>query len=98
MQYTIRFTPEAEDTYDSLSSQLMERWGERFVLKFEGRVSKALDTLSKTPFLYPVAIEEPQIRKCIVHSNCSILYKVDGRIVTVICFWDNRQEPLFNMM
>ncbi|MFC7523111.1 hypothetical protein ACFQRK_04110 [Parapedobacter sp. GCM10030251] len=50
MQYTLSFTPEAEDTYDSLSSQLMERWGER-----------------------------------------------DGRIVTVICFWDNRQEPLFNI-
>ena len=58
MPYIIRFTPEAEDTYDSLSSQLMERWGERFVLKFEGRVSKALDTLSKTPSLYPVAIEK----------------------------------------
>lgn len=57
MHYTLRFTPEAEDTYDSLLAQLMERWVERFVLKFEGRVSKALDTLSKTPFLYPVAIE-----------------------------------------
>ena len=97
MRYTLRFTPEAEDTYDSLSSQLMERWGERFVLKFEGRVSKALDTLSKTPFLYPVAIGKTQVRKCIVHKNCSILYKVDDRVVTVICFWDNRQEPLFDI-
>lgn len=78
MQYTFQFTPEAEDTYDSLSSQLMERWGERFVLKFEGRVSKALDTLAKTPFLYAVAIEETKLRKCIVHKNCSILYTVDG--------------------
>ena len=52
MQYTLRFTPEAEDTYDSLSSQLMERWGERYVLRFEARVSKALETLSKTPLLY----------------------------------------------
>lgn len=95
MQYTLSFTPEAEDTFDSLSSQLMERWGERHVLKFEGRVSKALDTLSKTPFIYPVTIEETQIRKCIVHKNCSILYKIEGRNVTVICFWDNRQEPIF---
>ncbi|MEC3880973.1 type II toxin-antitoxin system RelE/ParE family toxin [Parapedobacter sp. 10938] len=97
MPYKLRFTPESEDTYDALSSQLMERWGERFVLKFERRVSKALDTLSKTPLLYPVAIEETQVRKCIVHKNCSILYKVDGRVVTVICFWDNRQEPLFDV-
>lgn len=97
MHYTLRFTPEAEDTYDALSSQLMERWGERYVLKFEGRVANALETLGKTPFLYPVAIEATQIRKCIVHKNCSILYKVDGRVVTVICFWDNHQEPLFNL-
>lgn len=26
MQYTLSFTPEAEDIYDALSSQLMEHW------------------------------------------------------------------------
>ncbi len=28
MRYIVRFIPEADDTYDALSSQLMERWGD----------------------------------------------------------------------
>ncbi len=51
MQYTLRFTPEAEDTYRSLSLQLMKRWGERFVLKFEGRVSNTLYYLATLYFM-----------------------------------------------
>lgn len=95
MGYLVRVTPEAEDTYDALSSQLMERWGERFVKRFENLVSKALDTLGKTPLLYPIVNEETRVRKCIVHKNCSILYQVVEQTVIIVCFWDNRQEPLF---
>lgn len=95
MHYEIKFTLEAEYTFDALSLQLLKRWGERYVKRFESRVSKALDTLRKTPFLYPIVVEETQIRKCIVHKNCSILYIVEEKIVTIICFWDNRQEALF---
>jgi len=95
MSYTLRFTPEAEDTYDALSLQLQQRWGIHFVQKFEDRVSKALTTLSITPFLYPVIVKETRVRKCIIHKNCSLLYKVNGQTVTIICFWDNRQEPMF---
>lgn len=97
MRYKVRFTSEAEKTYDALSVQLMQRWGENYVRKFEDRISKAIETIGKTPFIYPVAIEEFQIRKCIVHKNCSILYQVIEQTVTVICFWDNRQDPLFSL-
>lgn len=95
MSYILRFTPEAEDTYDALSLQLLQRWGTRFVQKFEDRISKALDTIGATSFLYPIVVKETQVRKCIIHKNCSLLYKVEGQTVTIICFWDNRQEPMF---
>ncbi len=49
MNYTIRFTPEAEETFDALSAQLNKRWGNRYVLEFEDRVSKAIETISQTP-------------------------------------------------
>lgn len=95
MHYEIKFTLEAEHTFDALSFQLFQRWGERYVKRFESKVSKALDTLGKAPFLYPIVVEETRIRKCIVHRNCSILYLIKEKIVTIICFWDNRQEVLF---
>lgn len=95
MHYEIKFTLEAEDTFNALSLQLLQRWGERYVKRFENRVSKALNTLAKTPFLYPVIVADIGIRKCIVHKNCSVLYLIEEGKVTIICFWDNRQETLF---
>jgi len=37
MNYQIKFTTEAEETYDAVIEQLKERWGERFVTNFKTR-------------------------------------------------------------
>ena len=95
MNYVVRLTPEAEDTFDALSKQLLSRWGEQYVLEFEDRVSKAFELLSPTPFIYPVVLDELQVRKCIIHKNCSVFCKIFGQTVVVICFSDNRQDPIF---
>ena len=96
MIWEIRFTPEAEDSYESITAQLNERWGEKFVLKFEARLEKTLTKIAQSPFLYPIAYEAIEIRRCVLHKNCSLLYKVTEKHVVVVCFWDNRQEPLFD--
>jgi plasmid stabilization system protein ParE len=96
MSFEIKFTPEAEETYDALASQLHQRWGERFVIKFENRVSKSLNTISATPFLYPIADENTEVRKCLLHKNCSMLYKIYDETVLIVCFWDNRQDPIIS--
>jgi plasmid stabilization system protein ParE len=94
MSFEIRFTPEAEETYNAVVDQLRERWGERFVTKFEDKVLKCLDTLQSTPYIYPVAEENTEIRKCLLHKNCSMLYKIYDEDILIVCFWDNRQDPL----
>lgn len=76
MSFEICFTPEAGETYKATVEQPGQRWGDRFVIKFENRVSKCLDTISTTPFLYPIAEESTEVRKCILHKNCSMLYKI----------------------
>jgi hypothetical protein len=94
MSFEIKFTPEAEETYDALTAQLRQRWGDRFVVKFEIKVLKCLETIMKTPFMYPVAEESTGVRKCLLHKNCSLLYQVYNTTVLIVCFWDNRQDPL----
>ena len=94
MSFEIKFTPEAEETYDAVVTQLRQRWGDRFVMKFEDRVLKCLDTISTTPYLYPVTDENIAIRKCLLHKNCSVLYKIYDHYILIICFWDNRQDPI----
>ena len=94
MSFELKFTLEAEETYDSVIFQLRQRWGDRFVDKFEMKVLKSLKTISSTPLIYPIIEENNEIRKCILHKNCSMLYKVYEGVVLIVCFWDNRQEPL----
>jgi hypothetical protein len=94
MIFEIRFTSEAEETYFSVTSQLRERWGQHFLDKFETKVSKVLGIISKTPDIYHVDKQFAQLRKCILHKNCSMLYKVNDDYITIAYFWDNRREPL----
>lgn len=95
MNYDVIFTPEAEDTYESVVFQLSERWSNKFVLEFENHLEEVLEILERSPFMYPVFEETMQIRRVILHKNCSLLYKVTGNKVLVVCFWDNRQSPMF---
>jgi len=95
MIYEVVFTKEAEETFDLLTEQLMSRWGIATVLKFQELTSICLEKIRENPYLYQVFIESTAIRRCIVHSNCSILYHISSTKVEIVCFWDNRQNPIF---
>lgn len=94
MNYKIGFTPEAEDTYVSIMLQLQIQWGAKFVELLEDKIRKSISNISKNPFMYPPAGDNANIRKCVLHKNCSMIYSVRIDHVDVVCFWDNRQEPL----
>jgi len=95
MSFEIRFTPEAEETYEAVVDQLRQRWGVRFVAKFETNVLKRLNAIAITPYLYPIIEESTEMRKCFLHKNCSMLYKIFDDNILILCFWDNRQDPAF---
>ncbi len=97
MLHPLLFTPEAEQTFEAISQQLLHQWDFQYVKKFERRITHALGIISKTPHLYPLISKNSTVRKCIVHKNCSIFYTIEQHAITVICFWDNRQEPLFEI-
>ena len=90
----VRFTPEAESTFRALVYQLQSQWGEKFVSKLELKVEKVLSQISVSPTMYPIVLEQHELRRCVLHKNCSMLYKVYDDYILVTWFWDNRQEPL----
>ncbi|WP_297337732.1 type II toxin-antitoxin system RelE/ParE family toxin [Algoriphagus sp.] len=54
-------------------------------------VSKKTRQLSKRPFIYK-STEFNGVRVAPI-GNFSIYYKVDGLQITIVAFWDNRQDP-----
>ena len=90
----IRFTPEAESTYRALVDQLQSQWGEKYVSRFEVKVEKVLNQISISPAMYPIVLENHELRRCVLHKNCSLFYKVYDDYILITWFWDNRQQPL----
>jgi plasmid stabilization system protein ParE len=94
MIFEIKFSPKAIITFEEIVTQLNQRWGNKFVNNFKNKVSKSLDIIAETPFLYPMAPENVELRKCVLHKNCSMYYRVNNNSVEIVYFWDNRQDPL----
>ncbi|HWZ34958.1 MAG TPA: type II toxin-antitoxin system RelE/ParE family toxin [Mucilaginibacter sp.] len=93
--FEIIFSEKARDTFQSIQSQLFERWGVDIVIQFEKRTWDVIETLSESPFIFQSSEIDSSIRKVVVHKNCSLFYKVNGGKVELLFFWDNRQEPIF---
>lgn len=94
MALPIRFSPESEETFEIVIRQLYQRWGEKFVAKFKAKIIRSLKIIANNPYLYAIADPDRDIRKCILHNNCSVFYKIQDQYIMVLYFWDNRQDPL----
>ena len=86
MSFEIKFSPNAESTFNDLVAQLEQRWGTKFVNKFKDKISNTLDLISETPLIYPVAPENTALRKCILHKNCAMLYRIHDKNVEIVYF------------
>ena len=95
MSLRIIVTPKGEETFNLISTQLLERWGEEYVIRFQAKVEKSIQGILISPNIYPVAEEHTGLRKCVLHKTCSMFYKVDNDVILIAYFWDNRQDPIF---
>lgn len=95
MQFNVVFTEEADDTFDSIGNQILERWGQAELFKFRARVYDIVERLGRSPFIFQAVESSANIRKAVIHKNCSLFYKVDDPKIVLLFFWDNRQDPIF---
>ena len=93
--YQIRFTKEAEGTFDAISEQLNERFSLKTVLKFQKELENILKNLTISPLMFPIIDKRTSVRKCVIHKQCTMFYRVYEKEIVVICFWDNRQYPIW---
>ncbi len=94
MSFPVGFSIQAGETYDAIIAQLNARWGRKFVEQFEQKVTMVIGLISESPMLYPLADFGMDVHRCVLHKNCSMFYRVHETYITVLYFWDNRQEPL----
>jgi plasmid stabilization system protein ParE len=91
---TLKFSRQAKETYAAIQSQLYNRWGQTVLEKFELRTVKTLDSILQSPLMFKSVADNPNIRKGLIHKNCSVFYEVKPTEIEVLFFWDNRQDPI----
>ncbi|MFI5159432.1 MAG: type II toxin-antitoxin system RelE/ParE family toxin [Sphingobacteriales bacterium] len=93
--FKVVFSKKANETFDLIQLQLLERWGVPIVIKFEQRTINVIATIAESPFIYQATGLDPEVRKAFIHGNCSLFYRVSGQEIVILFFWDNRQDPIF---
>jgi plasmid stabilization system protein ParE len=94
MQFDVIFSETANDTFEAIEHQLLERFGEREVNEFRKRTYQVVEIISTFPFTFKAVGKEKNLRKALIHRNCSMFYDVGDRYIEVLFFWDNRQDQI----
>ncbi len=91
----IIWTTTARADYFKIVDYLQEEWGQKSVLKFEGKVMKQLDLISKMPKLYSETEFRENVRRCLVVNQVSLYYlEIEQKAeIIVLRLLDNRQNP-----
>jgi plasmid stabilization system protein ParE len=93
--FEVVFSKKANETFGFIQSQLLERWGADIVIKFEQRTMLVIETISNLPYIYQCIEMDPEVRKALIHKNCSLFYRIKGQKIVILFFWDNRQDPIW---
>jgi hypothetical protein len=52
--FEIKFTPEAEQTFDAVVEQINLNWGDKVLVGFEDKMIKSLSLISRNPLIFPM--------------------------------------------
>jgi len=95
MHFTVIYSEEAIETFDSIGQQIQARWGEKELVEFRKRTYKVIEIISKFPLIFQAVNNSEKVRKAFIHKNCSMFYAIGNTQIEVLFFWDNRQDPIF---
>lgn len=94
MAFKVRWSQEAEETFDAIVEYLENNWTEKEIRNFVRMSNKVIQQIEKNPFQLK-ASRFYKIRKALITKHNSLLYGVDeeDEIIELYTFWDNRQNP-----
>ena len=87
----IIWSEQAKKSYEKTIDNLLERWTIDIVFKFENLTNSTLDNLKKNKSFCQKS-QQTQLRKCVIHKNISLIYRIEKSDIELITFIDNRSE------
>lgn len=85
----IIWSDEARKTYDKTIDELIVKWQIDIAIDFEDRTNSLLDHLKEYKKFCPPS-KKKRLRKCVIHNNASLIYRIKSNCIELITFIDNR--------
>ena len=92
MNYTVVWSAEAETTYTDIVTFLEEHWSEKQVLQFTERSEEVIGFIEANPMMYPHS-KTKDVHRAVLSKQTSLYYYVTGKVVILLSFEGNRQDP-----
>ena len=87
---TIVWSDLAYLSYTDISNYLTNHYSLDVAILFDEEVEKVMNGLKTFKNLCPPYQPRPQLRKCTINKYSSLIYRVDGKTIHLITFFDNR--------
>ncbi len=94
MSLAIAWSDEATETFDSIVLFIEIKWNEKQAGIFVKHTQKILSLIANQPYMYKASINN-NVRQAIISPQTSMYYEIHDTYITILFFWDNRQEPIF---
>jgi plasmid stabilization system protein ParE len=85
----------ARETYLAVLDYLLTEWPLDVAIEFDEKVEALLERLQTFKNLCPPSEKQPHLRRCVVTKQTSLYYQVQGDVIEIVVFYDNRAEQTF---
>ncbi len=92
MAKEIKWTTEAEDTFNAVINYLKVKWTEREITIFISSANKIISYISDRPLMFRQS-KKQNIREAVVTKHHLLLYRVKPHHIELLTFWDTRKNP-----
>lgn len=86
------WTPQAEQTFETVLDYLEMEWSEKEKVNFVKATDKIIQLISRQPYLFR-RVSKPGFREALVTKHNLLLYKIKENSIDLITFWDTRKDP-----
>jgi addiction module RelE/StbE family toxin len=89
----IIWTKTAKVTFEAIFSYLKENFSDKTVENFVDETEKKIDQIKKFPESGKKVTKVKGVRKVNIGKRTSMYYRVKTKFITILSFFDTRQDP-----
>ena len=88
----IRWTQEANDTFENVIKYLDQHWTEKETSKFILSTNKVIDFIAEYPNMFRKTTKR-NVHEALITPHNLLIYKIYPNHIDLLLFWDTRKNP-----